>query len=187
MTDRPYWETVDPAWPIHDETVVWETPYFEGGYDTVVRPDGEQADYYWLDCSDAAVVVAITDADEVVLVEQYRPRLRTHALGVPGGGVDDGEDPERAAARELREETGYVAAELTHLETYTPTPWTRYRRHVFVTESVEPGDADPDDGEYVETTTVPASEAVETIREQSGSTNGIAMTPLLLARDAGYL
>ena len=187
MTDEPLWTDDDPAWPVVDRTVVWETPYFETGYDTVERPDGERAPYYWMELRDAAVVVAVTDDDEVVLVREYQPRLRRYALGVPGGGVDDGEDPATAGARELREETGYVAEELTHIETYTPTTWTRYRRHVFVTTSIEPGEPDPDDGEYLETVTIPASEAIKTIRSEPGSTNAIAMTPLLLVRDAGYL
>lgn len=183
----PPWEDDDPAWPVREEVVAWETPFCEAGYDVVERPDGTEGEYYWLASADAAAVIALTERDELVLVEQYRPRQRQRSLGLPGGFVEDGEDPATAAARELREETGYAATDLSHLETHTLSPWTRYVRHVFVAEDLEPVERDLDDGEFVDVETVPADEAIDRVRGRGGPSEGMTLTALLLAREEGVL
>lgn len=65
----------------------------------------------------AAVILAVTDAREIVLVEQFRRALDKPAIEFPAGLIgDDGDfDPAAAAARELTEETGFVAARLDNL------------------------------------------------------------------------
>lgn len=182
--DKPW--LPDGEWPVEGVETVWENPFFTAGYDAVRRPDGESADYYWIEPADAVMVVPV-DGDEVVMVEQYRPRHRRRELAVPAGGVDGSEDPDAAVRRELEEETGYVAGEISHLDTYFPSGWVRYARHVYVAEDLRPAEQDLDDGEFVEVHRVPSDEALSRVRERAGPTCGEALTPLLLARDAGYL
>lgn len=60
---------------------------------------------------DAVGIVAIIDlpsGPEIVLQRQYRPPVNAVCIEIPAGLVDEGETPEQAAVRELKEETGYI-------------------------------------------------------------------------------
>lgn len=70
------------------------------------------------------VLIAVTDADELLCVEQHRPAVGARVIDVPAGLVGDmgAETLEEAAARELVEETGYAAGRFERLATATPSP-----------------------------------------------------------------
>lgn len=100
------------TWQRRSTRTAYENPWIRVREDAVVRPDGSDGIYGVVELKNPAVfVVALTDADEVVLVEvdRYTTGDRS-SLEVPAGGTD-GEDPLLAAQRELREETGLAASE----------------------------------------------------------------------------
>lgn len=76
--------------------------------------------------SGVVVLVPVTDAGELVLVEQYRIPVKSQVIELPAGLVGDTgdyeEDFEIAAQRELIEETGYRATRLEELLTSPSTP-----------------------------------------------------------------
>jgi 8-oxo-dGTP pyrophosphatase MutT (NUDIX family) len=96
-------------WQTTGTRSVYANAWIEVHEHDVVRPDGTAGLYGVVGIRQPAVfVVAVTDADEVVLVSLDRYTVG-HSVEVPAGGTD-GEAPLQAAQRELREETGLTAA-----------------------------------------------------------------------------
>ncbi len=174
------------------------------GYDRLRRPDGESDGSAWADPRDAVVVVAVRENDdestdatgddataatadrEVVLIEEYRPKLRETVVTCPVGRLEDGESFEAGAARELREEAGFDPGTTRLLDVHYPVSWLRKRRGVVFATDLTPVEPDRDDGEFTDPRTVPADEAISRART-TGPTTGWTLAPLLLADHEGLL
>lgn len=90
-----------------------------------IREGGQgraEADFFAIDSADFVNVVALTEDDRLIFVEQHRHASGELTLEIPGGLVDAGEDPVAAGLRELEEETGYVAKQARVLGTTRPNP-----------------------------------------------------------------
>jgi 8-oxo-dGTP pyrophosphatase MutT (NUDIX family) len=102
--------TIGP-WRRTGRRVAYENPWIAVWHDDVVRPDGSAGIYGVVHLRNLAVgVVALDDEDRVLLVGQHRYALDVYSWEIPEGGVPLEEDALDGARRELREETGVVAA-----------------------------------------------------------------------------
>lgn len=101
MTDVPIWEEIKREIAYHKYSLTVERRDF-------CMPDGKIADYYIRVEDPGACVLALTADNKVITFSQYRPGPNAIYRELPGGKVDPGEDPRKAAMRELLEETGYT-------------------------------------------------------------------------------
>lgn len=122
--------------------------------------DGRQSDWFVIDTNDFVNVVAITDTDELVLVRQFRHGSETFSLELPGGMVDEGEDPLLAGVRELREETGFVGEDAKIFASCAPNPaiMNNHCHYVIVRSARQIAEIDWDEHEEMEVITMPLSE-----------------------------
>ena len=123
------------------------------------RLGGHTGDFVTLHSMDWVNVVPVTPEGRVVLIKQWRHGSQDWAVEIPGGLVDPGEAPLQAAARELKEETGYTAPELAFLGKVNPNPalFDNYC-HTYLGLNAElAGEPDLDPGESIEVFQVEAA------------------------------
>ncbi len=97
-------------WTTVASRAIYENPWISVREDQVIRPDGHPGIYGVVHYKNKAIgVVPVDDDGHVWLVGQYRYPLNLYSWEIPEGGGHADEEPEEAARRELREETGLVA------------------------------------------------------------------------------
>ena len=118
---------------------------------TVQLPNGNESERFILEHNGAAVIIAITNEGELVMVRQYRNGSGSVMLELPAGKLDLGEDPQVCALRELAEETGYRAAKINKLlSMYPVAAYCTEQMTLFLAEDLEQGQPSPDEDEFVE-------------------------------------
>ncbi|HEY8610067.1 MAG TPA: NUDIX hydrolase [Roseomonas sp.] len=123
MTAPPLWEVLSSRTALRDRWIDVTADAVRDSRGNVLDP------FYTLTYPDWVHVVAITSADELVLVRQYRHGAQAWTLELPAGAIDRTDaDPTVAAPRELREETGHTAPEYRYLGSLSPNTAT-HRNH----------------------------------------------------------
>jgi ADP-ribose pyrophosphatase len=107
--------------------------------DDVMYPSGKQTVREVARHPGGAAVVPLTDDGNVILVDQLRYPLGRHILELPAGKLSPGEDPAHCAARELEEETGWLAESLIKLCAFHTSPgFCDELLHVYLGQGLRP-------------------------------------------------
>jgi ADP-ribose pyrophosphatase len=125
-------------------------------------PGGRRGEFWILDAPDWVNVVPVVqtaDGAAFVMVRQYRHGADMITTEFPAGTVERGEDPAAAAARELREETGWRAGRLTLLGRVQPNPafMGNWCSTYLAEDLVREGETDLDELEALESLTLPVA------------------------------
>jgi 8-oxo-dGTP pyrophosphatase MutT (NUDIX family) len=170
MTDTPLAGTMQDARLIETEVLVPKPKRFVR--EALVMPDGYECDWYYVDTPPSVMVVPVTADRRLVLVRQYRHNLKSYQLEFPAGTMNEAEDPEAAARRELEEETGFTPAtpgQMRSLGSFYSLPSeTNKYTHVYLSSPVEqsgPARLDAEIEKYFDISVVllPVQEALDGI------------------------
>ena len=133
--------------------------------DQVRLPNGASAGREYIDHPGAVTVIALLDDNRLVLERQFRYPLGRELIELPAGKIDPGEDPLATARRELREETGYVAEDWSHLTTIHPLcAYSNERIEMYLARNLKLEARALDEEEFLEVFTVPARDALHWVR-----------------------
>ena len=154
-------------WPLVSSRIDRSFRIFDLRMNRSVSPrTGEEHDFIVLESAPWVNVIALTDREEVVLIQQYRHGIGEVTLEIPGGLVD-ADEPSMAAKRELLEETGYRGEEWIDLGYVHPNPAIQNNRcHTFLVLGATPaGEQSLDDKEDIAVILKPVPEIPRLIRE----------------------
>ena len=123
--------------------------------------------------SSSVAVIALTPEHNVVIARQFRPGPEKIFEEIPGGAVDEGEDLDVAATRELHEETGYTPEHIEYLGEVCTGAYTNDRSHFYLaTGCVQNAEPHPDEGEFIEVDTIAIDELFANARSAKMSDVG---------------
>ncbi len=132
--------------------------------DTIRLPNGEEAIREVVDHPGGVCVLALDEENRALLVSQFRYPYRRVLRELPAGKLEYGEDPEEAAIRELREETGAVAGEFRSLGELYPSPgYCGEIIRMYLARGLTFGEAHPDEDEFLNLERIPFDRLVEQV------------------------
>lgn len=132
--------------------------------DSYVTPDGHIATKEIVYHGGAAAMLAIDDEGKILFVRQYRQSAGRETLELPAGTIEKGELPEVCAAREIEEETGYVAARITPLlKMFSAIGFCTEVINVFLCEGLKRTGQNLDEDEFINVERYTPDEAVNLI------------------------
>ena len=149
--------------------------------DEVLCPNGETATRDIIDHNGGVCVGALTEAEELIFIRQFRYSYEEVILELPAGKLEPGENDDTAAAgmRELKEETGATADTFIDLGVFYPTcGYCNEKIYLYAAKGLHFGAQDLDSDEFVEVTKIKLADAVKMVMDgtiKDGKTIAVVM------------
>jgi ADP-ribose pyrophosphatase len=150
--------------------------------DHLKTPDGGETKLEIIEHGGSVVIIPVDENGNVLLVRQYRHAAGKELLELPAGTLDEDEQPEVCAAREIREETGMAAGVLTRLgEFYLAPGYSDEFMVVYLAMELSPAPLQADADEFLSLEILPLAEAIK-MAESGAIPDAKSLAALFLAR-----
>jgi len=131
----------------------------------------------------AVIIVAMPDADTVLLVREYACGVHRYEVGLPKGRLEPGESHVEGANRELQEEVGFAARDLKELGELTLAPgYMTHATRVVLARDLYPSRLPGDEPEELQVIEWPIANLTELV-QRDDCTEGRTIAALYMARD----
>ena len=176
-------------WKTKKTAQLIDTHWVKVRRDTVELPNGQTIeDFYAITINDAAAIVALDDAGNIILKKEYRYCYDRELIEVPAGTFEEGEtDGLSVAKRELLEETGYISEDWLYLgaTVESSAKLTNYMHIYFANHCRKVSGQHLDATEELDVLLVPLGQAVEMVMDNEICCNSSAHGILRVARMLG--
>ncbi|MFZ6648265.1 NUDIX domain-containing protein [Undibacterium sp. TJN25] len=148
-----------------DGKLVYSGKFLKMQQDSVLLPDGKSTLREYIKHPGAVVILPVFDDGTVLMERQYRYPLDQVFIEFPAGKIDQGEEALATAKRELLEETGYTATDWRYLCTiHNAIAYSDEHLDIFLARGLTAGQAELDDGEFLETFKAPVADLLEWVK-----------------------
>ncbi len=152
-------------WQTLGTVLLWESKWYNLRQDRVRIHTGDEITYTYQEHPGAVFIVPLTPEGKVVLMRQYRHPVGEWLWEIPAGAVDNDEDLEDAARRELAEEIGGTAKELGYVGYFfSASSISNLRINVFLATGVQMAQSKREATELIEIEAVPILKAMAMAR-----------------------
>lgn len=176
MSDSRLWERTLSSEELYSGKIV------KLHVDRALTPSGKTAKREVVLHPAGVCVAAVDDERRVYMVRQFRYPFGAILTELPAGKLDPNENPDDAARRELKEETGLTAQKLKKLAVSYPSPgFCDEQLYLYIATGLERGESCPDEDEFLDVFTVPLDDAAAMV-ERGEIKDAKTQTLLLLAQ-----
>ncbi len=175
-------------WKTAERKLLLHTPVFDVAQQTETAANGLTGNYVAVEAPDWVVIVPVYRGF-FVMVRQWRHGEENLTTEFPGGVIEQGEAPEVTAARELQEETGFIAGKLTCLGRCSSNP-ALFKNHFycFLAEDLTPtGEQHLDQDELLHYYLIPVREVIDSFGNAQFSHAFMGTALAFYLRHKGYI